>query len=163
MKKSQSMRREYLTLAEHSLREHHLPRIERCLKLLTEDEIWWRPNESSNSAGNLALHLAGNVRQWIVSGLGGAPDHRVRDEEFAARGPVPRAKLIRGLRAAVSDACEIFKRLTDDDLGKALERFGDAAVLPVVRDGRLVGLLDRDGVVNYIRMRDLFAQGQQGR
>jgi Zn-dependent protease/CBS domain-containing protein len=51
----------------------------------------------------------------------------------------------------------------DDDLGQALERFGDAAVLPVVRDGRLVGLLDRDGVLNYIRMRDLFAQGQQGR
>jgi Zn-dependent protease/CBS domain-containing protein len=48
----------------------------------------------------------------------------------------------------------------DDDLGQALERFGDAAVLPVVRDGRLVGLLDRDGVVNYIRMRDLFAQGR---
>ena len=48
----------------------------------------------------------------------------------------------------------------DDDLGQALERFGDSAVLPVVRDGRLVGLLDRDGVVNYIRMRDLFAQGR---
>jgi Zn-dependent protease len=48
----------------------------------------------------------------------------------------------------------------EDDLGQALERFGDAAVLPVVRDGRLVGLLDRDGVVNYIRMRDLFTQGR---
>jgi Zn-dependent protease/predicted transcriptional regulator len=48
----------------------------------------------------------------------------------------------------------------DDDLGQALERFGDSAVLPVVRDGRLVGLLDRDGVVNYIRMRDQFAQGR---
>ena len=116
--KSQSVTREYLALAEHSLREHHLPRIERCLKLLTEDEIWWRPNESSNSAGNLALHLAGNVRQWIASGLGGAPDHRVRDEEFAERGPVPRARLIRGLRAAVNDACEVFERLSDDDLGK---------------------------------------------
>ena len=48
----------------------------------------------------------------------------------------------------------------EDDLGQALERFGDAAVLPVVRDGRLVGLLDREGVVNYIRMRDLFTQGR---
>jgi Zn-dependent protease/CBS domain-containing protein len=48
----------------------------------------------------------------------------------------------------------------DDDLGQALARFGDAAVLPVVRDGRLVGLLDRDGVVNYIRMREQFAQGR---
>ena len=48
----------------------------------------------------------------------------------------------------------------EDDLMKALDRFGDAAVLPVVRDGRLVGLLDRDGVVSYIKMRDLFAQGR---
>jgi CBS domain-containing protein len=45
----------------------------------------------------------------------------------------------------------------DDDLMKALDRFGDAAVLPVVRDGRLVGLLDREAVANYIRMRDMFA------
>ena len=48
----------------------------------------------------------------------------------------------------------------DDDLVRALERFRDAAVLPVVRDGKLVGLLDREAVVNYVRMRDLFAQGR---
>ena len=119
MKKSQSITREYLALAEHSLRQHHLPRVEHCLKLLTEEEIWRRPNEASNSAGNLALHLAGNVRQWIVSGLGGAPDHRVRDTEFAERGPLPRAKLIRGLRAAVSDACQVLRGLSDDDLAES--------------------------------------------
>jgi len=48
----------------------------------------------------------------------------------------------------------------DDALTIALERFGDAAVLPVVRDGSLVGLLDRDAVANYIRMRDLFTTGR---
>jgi uncharacterized damage-inducible protein DinB len=112
----QDLMRQYLALAEHSLRRHHLPRIEQCLKLLTEKEIWWRPNAASNSAGNLALHLAGNVRQWIVSGLGGAPDLRRRDEEFAERGPLPRAKLIRGLRTAVNDACRVLKRLSSDDL-----------------------------------------------
>jgi len=63
----------------------------------------------------------------------------------------------------MTPSSSLAKLAPDDDLGLALERFGDAVVLPVVRDGRLVGLLDRDGVVNYIRMRDLFAQGQQGR
>ena len=87
----QELVRQYLALAEHSLRQHHLPRIEYCLRMLSEKEIWWRPNAVSNSAGNLALHLAGNVRQWIVSGLGGAPDLRRRDEEFAEHGPLPRA------------------------------------------------------------------------
>ena len=51
--------------------EKYLPRIVDCLQLLSEEEIWWRPNEASNSAGNLVLHLCGNVRQWIISGLGG--------------------------------------------------------------------------------------------
>ncbi|HAF12068.1 MAG TPA: peptidase [Chloroflexi bacterium] len=57
-------------------------------------------------------------------------------------------------------SADLPKLAPDDDLGQALARFGDGTVLPVVRDGRLVGLLDRDGVLDYIRMRDLFAQGR---
>ena len=107
---------EFLRLAEHSLRRHHLPRIERCLAILSNPQIWWRPNQSSNSAGNLALHLAGNVRQWIVAGLGGAADARQRDLEFAERGPMPRARLVRTLRSAVQDACKVIRRLTPAEL-----------------------------------------------
>jgi uncharacterized damage-inducible protein DinB len=107
---------EFLKLAEHSLRRHHLPRIERCVKELSEEQIWWRPNDASNGAGNLVLHLAGNVRQWIVSGLGGAPDARRREQEFDERGPLPRGQLLLTLRAAVSDACKVFRRLRADDL-----------------------------------------------
>ena len=107
-----------LKLAQHSLRRHHLPRVERCLGKLSEEQIWWRPNDASNSAGNLALHLAGNVRQWIGSGLGGAADTRRRDEEFAERGPLPRARLRSTLRAAVSDACKVLRRLTLEDLAR---------------------------------------------
>lgn len=108
-----------LKLAEHSLRRHHLPRIEACLRLLSEDQIWWRPNEASNSAGNLALHLAGNVRQWIVCGLGGAPDLRQRDLEFAERGPVPRRRLVRTLRSAVLDASRVLRSLPAKKLGSS--------------------------------------------
>jgi len=72
--------------------ERYRRRIDRCLSLLTEEEIWWRPNAASNSAGNLVLHLCGNVRQWIISGLGGAPDVRVRDKEFSERGRFPGAR-----------------------------------------------------------------------
>lgn len=114
----QELARQYLALAEHSLRRHHLPRIEYCLKQLSAKEIWWRPNAASNSAGNLVLHLAGNVRQWIVSGLGRAPDFRRRDEEFAERGPLPRLRLVRDLRAAVNEACRVLRRLSADDLAK---------------------------------------------
>jgi Zn-dependent protease/CBS domain-containing protein len=64
------------------------------------------------------------------------------------------------IEQVMTPSAALAKLSPDDDLVQALGRFGDAAVLPVVRDGRLVGLLDRDGVVNYIRMRDLFAQRQ---
>jgi Zn-dependent protease/predicted transcriptional regulator len=64
------------------------------------------------------------------------------------------------IEQAMTPAAQLAKLAPEDDLMKALERFGDTSVLPVVRDGRLVGLLDREGVVNYIRMRDMFAQGR---
>ena len=108
----------FLKLAEHSLLRHHLPRIERCLGLLSAEQIWWRPNPASNSAGNLSLHLAGNVRQWIVSALGGAPDSRRRDQEFAERGPMPGPELVKVLGASVRDACRVLRRLSATELAR---------------------------------------------
>lgn len=59
------------------------PRIIKCIEHLSETEIWHSPNESSNSAGTIVLHLCGNITQYIVSGPGGKPDTRKRDEEFS--------------------------------------------------------------------------------
>ncbi|HYH63131.1 MAG TPA: DUF1572 family protein [Urbifossiella sp.] len=84
-----------------------LARIEHCLAQLTDAQVWWRPRADLNSVGNLALHLAGNVRQLIGSELGGAPDARDRQAEFDARGPIPRDDLLAALRAAVADAAAV--------------------------------------------------------
>jgi len=137
MRKATSLSRQFLARAEHTLLRHHLPRIESCLKLLSAEEIWWRPNAASNSVGNLALHLAGNVRQWIVSGLGGAADVRRRDQEFTERGPVPRAQLVTSLRRTVLEACRVLRRLSDADLARtySIQKFrvtGLGTVLHVV-------------------------------
>jgi uncharacterized damage-inducible protein DinB len=86
--------------------------------MLPEKEIWWRPNPASNSAGNLVLHLSGNVRQWIVSGLGGAQDHRDRDLEFEERGPIPRGALIALIRKTVNEACSVLCGLSEDSLSR---------------------------------------------
>ena len=80
--------------ARHYLVESFWPRLTVALERLSEDDLWWRPNESSNSAGNLVLHLCGNARQWIVSGVGGVPDVRARQAEFDERGPIARAQLL---------------------------------------------------------------------
>ena len=82
---------------------HYQPKIERCLEKLTEEQIWWRANEESNSIGNLILHLCGNARQWIISGVGGQPDARVRDAEFEQRQVINRDELLTLLRSTLSE------------------------------------------------------------
>ena len=86
------------------LKTAYLPRIERCLEQLSDEKIWWRPNEESNSIGNLLLHLSGNVRQWITCGIGGAVDARVRQQEFDERRVLPRAELLERLKETLADA-----------------------------------------------------------
>ena len=97
------------------LEERYLPRIIGCLDQLSAEEIWWRPNEASNSIGNLVLHLCGNMRQWITSGLGGAEDVRERDKEFAERGIAPQA-LREKLQRTVREACDVLARLRPAEL-----------------------------------------------
>jgi uncharacterized damage-inducible protein DinB len=79
-----------------------LAKIEHCLGQLSDDDLWWRPDEAANSVQNILLHLCGNLRQWLVHGVGGAADERDRPQEFAERTPIPKAELLRRLREAVA-------------------------------------------------------------
>ena len=106
----------FIARAQHHLGEDFLPKIERCLGLLNDEQIWWRANDQSNSIGNLLLHLSGNVRQWIVCGLGDATDSRNRDSEFAQRGEIPRAELLDRLKRTVDEAVTVLARLDPDKL-----------------------------------------------
>ncbi len=118
MKKSKPTRTAslFLASAQERLANLDLPLIVKSLQQLSEEEIWWRPNEASNSAGNLVLHLCGNVRQWIVSHLGGAEFRRDRDREFAERGAIRRNELVAQLRRTVRDASRVLMKMSDDSL-----------------------------------------------
>lgn len=111
---------EFISQARYLLREEYEPKIERCLEQLTDDQIWWRANDNSNSIGNLILHISGNARQWIVSGLGSEPDERQRDAEFAERRILTRDELLAHLKKAVSD---IDQTLESFAAGRLLEEF----------------------------------------
>lgn len=93
--------------ARRLLQDEYLPKIERCLEKLTDDQIWWRSNPESNSIGNLLLHISGNARQWIVCGLGGETDQRARDAEFNKRTIIPREELLARLRQTAADVDEV--------------------------------------------------------
>src|SRR5207249_1681799 len=102
--------------SQYHLAKDFLPKIERCVGLLNGEQIWSRANEQSNSIGNLLLHLSGNVRQWIVCGLGDATDSRDRDSEFAQREAIPRAELLDKLRRTVDEAVAVLGRLDPNAL-----------------------------------------------
>jgi uncharacterized damage-inducible protein DinB len=85
-------------------------RIESCLGRLTEEQVWSRGAENENAAGNLVLHLCGNVRQWILGGVGGQPDSRDRQAEFDARGGVSLPELQRRLRSTVEEAVSVLQQ-----------------------------------------------------
>jgi hypothetical protein len=91
-------------------------RIEICISKLTPEQVWTRGSEEQNAAGNLLLHLNGNVRQWIVSGLGGAADRRQRDLEFSERATLPPAELISRLRGTVTEAVGVLRTLNAEQL-----------------------------------------------
>lgn len=115
----------FITQSTAYLKQDYLPRIERVIAPLTIEQIWWRPNEASNSIGNLMLHLTGNVRQWIVGGVGQQAMTRDRDLEFSNRDHISADQLVARLREAVDDACAVIERVTDDQLSepRQIQRF----------------------------------------
>lgn len=101
----------FLEQSRRLLAAEYLPKIERCVRLLPEEDLWWRPNPASNSVGNLLLHLAGNLRQWIAHGVGGTPDVRTRSAEFDTGGGRSPAELLANLAAAVTEANRVLAAL----------------------------------------------------
>ena len=93
------------------LSEEYLPKIRRSLEGLTVEDVWWRPNEESNSIGNLILHLAGNVRQWVVAGIGSAEDLRERQAEFDRRSGGTAEQLLDHLGDTLKEVDEVLAAL----------------------------------------------------
>jgi hypothetical protein len=93
-----------------------LSKIKHCLSQLNEEQVWCRSQPSLNSIGNLTLHLCGNLRQWVVAGLGDAADVRDRPAEFAELGPISKEELLQALDAVVGEAKEVLGRLTTRQL-----------------------------------------------
>jgi len=98
-----------------------VPRIETCLGKLTPEQVWARGGENENAIGHLVLHLCGNVRQWIIAGVGGMADTRDRDREFAARGGASIAELGSRLREMVDEAIAVIAAITPERLAAPLE------------------------------------------
>jgi uncharacterized damage-inducible protein DinB len=93
-------------------------RIHLCLDSLSEEEVWHRPNEHTNPVGNLVLHLCGNVRQWVVAGLGGRADSRQRSQEFEKHN-LSKEQLKIHLRETLEEVRETLAQISPEDLVKS--------------------------------------------
>jgi uncharacterized damage-inducible protein DinB len=110
-----------------------LRQIEKCLSLLSVEQVWTRPNDVSNAIGNLVLHLNGNVRQWIISSIGGVTFERDRPAEFAQRGPHSTDTILQPLQQAVREANTVIADLSEERLMERITVQGyDVSVLAAV-------------------------------
>ena len=91
-------------------------KIEHCVNQLTDEQVWWRDRPQMNSIANLMLHLSGNVRQWIVSGVGGEADNRNRPAEFSDRSDRTKGEILAILQGTCGEADAAMARQTAADL-----------------------------------------------
>ena len=103
---------------DQSLHYLHLntPRVEKCLGQLSEEEVWQRSNDASNSVGNLILHLCGNIRQYIIAGLGQQADTRTRSVEFSFPEGFSKAELLQKLNETLQVADTVIRTMDEESL-----------------------------------------------
>lgn len=109
--RSQELARLFLDRSIYYLGTEYPAKLRTAVLALPEDLLWWRPNPASNSVGNLLLHLSGNLRQWVVSGIGGAPDIRVRHAEFETLIGPTRDVLLADLEGTCAEAVGVLRAL----------------------------------------------------
>ena len=102
------------------LRETYLPRLEQAASILPQTDLWWSPHADCISFGTILQHLEGNVRQWIVSGLGDASDTRQRASEFQLAPGESTSALFERLRSTVEAACGVITALPSASLPEAI-------------------------------------------
>jgi uncharacterized damage-inducible protein DinB len=104
-----------------------------CLGRLSDEQIWQRGGAHENAVGNLILHLCGNMRQWIMHGVGGQPDIRTRDLEFSASEGNSGAELLALFRSTVAEANAVIAAVRPERLTERTTPQGrDVAVLEAI-------------------------------
>jgi len=103
--------------------------VRAALLALTDEQLWWRPNSTSNSVGNLVLHLCGSTRHFLGRGVGGSDYRRDRPREFAEKGPLPRPELLRVLEETVAETGRVMEALEPGRLLEVSDRAGEPQTL----------------------------------
>jgi uncharacterized damage-inducible protein DinB len=104
-----------------------------CLSRLTDAQIWDKNGDHENAVGNLVLHLRGNMRQWVIAGVGGSLDVRDRDAEFSADGGMGAEELMGKFALTVAEARGVIASLPAERLTDRINpQHGEVSVLDAI-------------------------------
>ena len=110
----------FLSRSRYWLTKEYPIKLRHCVNALPPEAVWARPNDGSNSIGNLLVHLAGNVTEWILGGVGGQTISRYRAGEFAQKTGRDASKLLDDLEAVLRKADSVLAELTAKDLERSI-------------------------------------------
>ena len=96
------------------LLDQSLIKIEHCLQQLDNEQIWWRPEPSLNSIGNLLLHMNGNLQQWAIASFSESPDKRDRASEFSIDRNESKAQLIALTTETINEAKRVIRTVPEN-------------------------------------------------
>jgi len=105
--------------------------IRACVEELSEEQLWWRPNQQANSVGNLVLHVSGSMRHYLSNRVGGIEYERNRPAEFAERGPVPKQQLLATFDETIRQAGQV---LDGFDTSRLLDATDEPDYVPTIFD-----------------------------
>ena len=124
--------------------------IRSCVEELSEEQLWWRPNEQANSVGNLVLHVSGSMRHYLSRGVGGITYNRNRPAEFSERGPISKAQLLETFNETIAQAEQVFAAI---DGSRLVQDTDEQDYVPTVFDSIFnisIHLATHTGQVVYI-------------
>ena len=98
--------------------------IAACLEALSDEQLWWRPNEQANAAANVVLHLAGSNRYYFEEIIAGRPIERDRDAEFAVRGGRAKTEILNVWDASLRDMTAVLQAFEPSQLMTTTDRTG---------------------------------------
>jgi uncharacterized damage-inducible protein DinB len=110
----------FISRSRYWLTKEYPIKLRHCINALPPGTVWARPNDASNSVGNLLVHLAGNVTEWILGGVGGQTISRYRAGEFAQRDGRDGPALLDDLEAVLRKADSVLAGLSDKDLERSI-------------------------------------------
>jgi uncharacterized damage-inducible protein DinB len=115
-----SVAENFIARSRYWLTKEYPIKIRRCVEALPRPTLWARPNQTSNSVGNLLCHLTGNVSEWILGAIGGRPIKRNRAGEFLQREGADAPELLANLEAVLKEADSVLAGLGENDLERSL-------------------------------------------